>query len=354
MGSKEYKKFLTKAKNKMSPYLNDLGLYFDKEIKKFIGFNDYEVLLVEFEEFLTDTKLAVNFHRYTNVIDEGYEFALPRKTNLYGNRDITFSHWKYYPEGVDKKDKDHLNAQLEMIADEMLEQIKLQLEPRILTHYPVEVYIKEKYQKVTDDLAMKNHPHGYTFYDEWAIENEERINTMPWWSNLCNELYFYESKRREALLPYKDFYTEMIKRYETNRMMHKKEAKNYLSKFSDGKFIEPTYKFYTINDVMHGNLGQYVEQNLQKHGFVRQESIGCHRNNQEAFYNKEINLEIYLIIYNGIRWAFSYSAPNEYGMLIVKDIQADCDGLCLIDDINYKEKVNQAIGKLLMSFKVEV
>jgi hypothetical protein len=125
MGYREYQKLLTRVKNKMSPYLNNLGLYYDKEIEKFIGFNDYEVILIEFEEFLTDTKLAINFKRYTNVFDYEYSFALPQKNRLYGHRDINFSHWKYYPKGVDKKDKEHLNAQLEMITDEMLEQIKL-------------------------------------------------------------------------------------------------------------------------------------------------------------------------------------------------------------------------------------
>jgi len=349
MGYREYQKFLTKAKNKMSPYLNSVGLYYNKEIQKFVGFTDYEVILIEFEEFLTDTQLAINFKRYTNSLDEEYHFTLPRKKNLYGCRDINFSHWKYYPEGVDKKDKEHLNKQLEMMTDEMLEQIKLKLEPLILTDYPVDVYLEERYLEIVDDLAMKKHPLGYTFDDEWILDNEERVNTMPWWSNLCNEQYTYASKKREALLPYKDFYIEIMKRYEINKSAHQKEAKNYLSKFNQSKFIEPTYKYYTITEVMDGELGRYIEQNLQKHGFIRQESIGCHRINYEAFYSKEINLEIYLSIYVGIAWMFSYSTPNEYGMLTVKDIQADCDGLCLIDDVNYKEKVDQAIEKLLIS-----
>jgi len=351
MGYREYQKFLTKVKNKMSPYLNGLGLYYNKEIQKFVGFNDYEIVLIEFEEFLTDTQLAINFKRYTNILDEEYHFALPKK-NLYGCRDISFSHWKYYPERVDKKDKEQLNVQLEMMTDEMLAQIKLKFEPLILTEYPIDVYIEEKYLKTVDDLAMKNHPLGYTFYDEWIIANEERVNTMPWWSNLCNELYAYELKKREVLLPYKDYYTKMMKKYEINKIVHQKEAKNYLSRFHQGKFIEPTYKYYTIKEVMDGEFGQYVEHSLQKHGFIRQESIGCHRNSNEAFYSKEINIEVYLSIYNGIRWTFSYSTPNEYGMLTVKDIQADCDGLCLIDDINYKEKIDQAIEKLLISLEV--
>jgi len=351
MGYREYQKFLTRAKNKMSPYLNSLGLYYNKEIQKFIGFNDYEIILIEFEEFLTDTELAINFKRYTDILDEEYHFAFPEKNRVYGSRDINFSHWKYYPDGVDNKDKEQLNAQLEMITGEMLEQIKLKLTPRILTNYPVDIYIKEKYIKIVDDMAMKNHPLGYTFYDEWVHVNEERVSSMSWWSNLCNEVYAYESKKRESLLPYKDFHAEMMKRYEVNKISHQKEAQNYLSQFKQSKFIEPTYKYYTINEIMNMELGAYVEQGLKKHGFIRQESIGCHKNNQEAFYSKEINIEIYLITYFGIDWQFSYSIPDKYGLLKVIDIKADCDGLCFIDDASYKEKVDQAIEKLLMSLE---
>jgi hypothetical protein len=351
MGYSEYQKLLTKAKNKMSPYLNSLGLYYNKEIQKFIGFNDYEIILIEFEEFLTDTEIAIGFKRYTNCLDDEYSFVLPNKKNLYGCRDINFSHWRYYPEGIDKKDKKYLNQQLEMITDEMLEQIKLKLEPRILTEYPVDIYIKEKYLEITDEMARKINLNGYTFSDEWYEINEERINSMPWWSNLCNEEYAYVSKKREEILPYKAFFDEMNKRYKINKEKHQKNSKEYLLQFEHTKSIEPQYRYHLIQDLMNSNKGYHVEAELRKHGFVRQESIGCHRNNQEAFYSEEINLEIYLTIYDGIRWAFSYSIPDEYSILVNKDIDADCDGLCLIDDDNFRKKINQTIENLVISLK---
>jgi len=347
MGYREYQKLLTKAKNKMSPYLNSLGLFYDEHIQKFIGFNDYEVILIEFEEFLTDTELAINFQRYTNCLDESYVFTLPNKKNLYGCRDIHLSHWKYYPEGADKKDKERLNKQLEMITDEMLEQIKLKFEPHILTDYPVDVYIKEKYLERTDEMACELSPNGYTFEDEWVEMNEERVNSMPWWSDLCNKQYLYVSKKREEVLPYKTFYAEMIQRYETNNKKYQKEAIAYLSQFENAKFIEPKYRYHFIQEFMDSEKGHYVESVLKEYGFERQESIECHRNNKEAFYSKTFDMEIYFIIYDGIRWAFSYSSPNEYGMLTVKDIEADCEGFCLIDDMNFNEKVDEAIGKLI-------
>jgi len=335
----------------MSPYLNSLGIFYDKDIQKFIGFNDYEVILIEFEEFLPETKLAINFQRYTNCLDESYVFTLPNKKNLYGCRDIHLSHWKYYSEGVDKSDKEHLNRQLDMITDEMLEQIKLKYESRILTDYPVDVYIKEKYLEKTDEMTCEMCPNGYTFEDEWIEMNEERVSSMPWWSNLCNEQYFYVSKKREEVLPYKTFYAEMIQRYETNKKKHRNEAIAYLSRFENAKLIESKYRYYFIQEFMNSEKGHYVESELKKHGFDRRESIGYHSSNQEAFYSKRFDMEIYFIIYDGIRWAFSYSSPNEYGMLTVKDVEADCHGLCLIDDMDFKEKVDVGIGKLIVSLE---
>ena len=351
MSRREFQKFLTKAKNKMSPYLNSLGLYYDKSIEKFIGFNEYEVVLIEFEEFLSDSQLAVSFKRYTNVLNEDYSFTLPDKKHLHGSRDIYSDRWKYYPEGVNKNDKEHLNRQLEMITDEMLEQIKLRFEPRILTDHPVDVYINEKYLEKTDEMACGMNKNGYTFEDEWIEMNEERVNSMPWWSDLCNEQYFYASQKREEILPYKIFYAEMIRRYEANKEKHQKEAIAYLSQFKNTKLIEPKYRYHSIQEFINSEKGHYVESVLKKYGFERQESIGCHRNNQEAFYSKTFDIEIYFIIYDGIRWAFSYSSPNEYGMLTVKDIEANCEGLCLIDDVNFNKKVDEAIGKLLKSLE---
>ena len=344
----EYELFLKKIQKKISPYLNTLGIYFDNSIEKFIGFNDYEIILIEFEEFLTDTELAINFHRYTNCLDEKYKFVPPKSNSLYGTREINLSHWKYYPEGADKKDKEQLNLQLEIVAEEMLGQIKLKLEPCISTDYPVDVYIKEKYIEVTDEMALEISPDGYTFEDEWFVMNEERISSMPWWSNLCNEQYNYVSQRRDEILSYKAFYYEMMKRYETNRHIHQKEIKRYLSQYKQAKFIKPKYQYHFIREVMNTKLGHYVETELTKHGFLRQESMGCHRNNQEAFYSNILDIEIYFVIYDGIRWAFSYSIPDEYGMLTVNEIEADCSGLCLIDDEKSKEKVDEAIEKLLV------
>jgi hypothetical protein len=353
MGYSEYQKLLTRAKNKMSHYLNSIGLYYNKEIQKFVGFNDYEIVLIEFRESFRE-EISVVFSRYTSCLDQSYQFSLPKKNRAYPGYGIKSSHWVYYPEGTDKKDKKHLNLQLEMMTDEMLEEIKLQLEPRILTDWPIELYIKEKYIQVTDELATKKHPLGYTFYDEWYDANEKRISTMPWWSNLCNELEVYETKKREALLPYKDFYDEMMQRYERNKIEHQKEAKNYLSKFKQSKFIKPTYKYYTIKEVMSMDLGKYVEQKLQEHGFVRQESFGCHRHNKEAFYSEDFNIEIYLSIYGGISWGFSYSSLNKFGLLTVKDMKAECEGLCLIEDQNYISHADQAVAKLLDSLRNEL
>jgi len=347
MSYREYQKLLTIAKNKMSPYLNNIGLFYDEDIQKFIGFNDYEVILIEFEEFSRDTELAINFKRYTNCLDESYIFTLPNKKNLYGCRTINFSHWKYYPEEVDKKDKEYLNKQLEMITDEMLGQIKLKLEPIILTDYPVDVYIEEKYLEITDEMAYKITSNGYAFDDEWIEMNEERVGSMPWWSNLCKEQYLYSSKKREELLSYKTFYYEMKQRYEINMKKYQKEVKAYLSQFKNAKFIKPKYKYYFIQEIMKSEKGYYVEAELKKHGFERQDSIGCHRYNQEAFYSKRFDIEIYFIIYDGIRWAFSFSMLNEYGLLTVQNIEADCESLCLIEDSNFKEGISEAIEKLL-------
>jgi hypothetical protein len=343
---KEYKILLKKIEEKMSPYLNDLGLYFDQNIEKFIGFTEYEVLLIEFVEFLTDTELAINFYRYTTCLEEEYQFAIPEKDHLYGCRDINFSHWKYYPDGINKKDNNYFNQQIEMIVGEMLEQIKIQLEPRILTKYPVSVYIKEKYEKLCDELAMEKHPSGYALDDQWHVENEEIADTLVWKADMYDNEYNYIAQKREAILPYKKYKQKMLTIFEKNKILFQEDARKYLCKYNNEKFITPTRKYYTIGEMLETDLGLYIISELKRIGFEMQNSIGCRSREKEAFYNKKIDFEIYLSIYFGIGWNITCSYPDKHGLLSSCDPDKECLGICFID-VSYKKSVDIMIENFL-------
>lgn len=352
MAKKEYNIFLKKAEEIMSPYLNRLGLYYDKEIEKFIGFSEYEIILIEFEEFLTDTEIAINFHRYSNCFDKEYSFILPKKNHLYGSRDINFSHWTYYTEGTKEKDKEQLRIQLDRITNEMLEQIELRLESMILTDYPIEKYIREEYINDCEQMARESHPKKYDYTDEWYLLNEESTNKEPWTLRLTDDEYEYVFSRREKLLPYKKYLETLKKRLKKNKTRHQEDAKEYLMRYSSQNFIKQIYKYYFIDEFLNLKVGKYLISRLKEQGFVFVASASSLEDNRAVFYSKELEKEINIGILSGISWYISHSVLVEYEQfencrIDCKNDKYDFDGCLIGKEIDHEIKVDNTIKKFI-------
>ena len=68
---REYENFLQKATKEIDPILNEFGLFYNNELEKFIGFTDYEVLLISNGSTESNLKYAK-----TIVDDKLFHFSL--------------------------------------------------------------------------------------------------------------------------------------------------------------------------------------------------------------------------------------------------------------------------------------
>lgn len=348
MSMNEYKHFLKRISALLEKRFNPLGMFYNEKIEKFIGFTDYETVLVEFEEFMTESIIAINFSRYTDCLNSTYCFTLPQKDKLYGHRNISYDHWRYYPEGTHEKTKQALDNQLDTIIPEMLESIENFIVPNILTDFPVDQYIIEKYEAECDELARGIHPEGYGFEDEWYLQQDDDV-LERWTNQLADDEYAYITRRREELIPFTPYYQEQLKTLTANKKFHQEEVRKYFN--NSAKFIVPSFKYFTIGEFLQTPTGKNLISTLKAKNIVFKANARKAAKNEACFVDTLSGIELTLCVADGLYWYMYRLFEDDDGMKQAKYITSVKEsafhvGWLISDFENGSKQVDIAMNQL--------